>query len=73
MCFYFQDGLDVAINDLPQKSEQLEGLAKEIQEKGRRCVTFCGDMSEEADVKALVDKVVSELGGLDVVRLYFCT
>jgi len=62
-----EDGLDVASNDLPQKSEQLEGLAKEIREKGRRCVTFYGDMSEEADVKALVDKVVSELGGLDVM------
>jgi NAD(P)-dependent dehydrogenase (short-subunit alcohol dehydrogenase family) len=70
MGFCLQDGLDVAINDLLQKSEQLEGLAKEIREKGRRCITFCGDMSEEADVKALVDKVVAEFGGLDVVRLF---
>jgi len=62
-----EDGLDIAINDLLQKSEQLEGLAKEIREKGRRCITFCGDMSEEADVKALVDKVVAEFGGLDVM------
>jgi NAD(P)-dependent dehydrogenase (short-subunit alcohol dehydrogenase family) len=61
------DGLDVAINDLPQKREQLEGLAKEIREKGRRSVVFCGDVSEEADVKALVDKVVADLGGLDVM------
>lgn len=66
----YQDGLDVAINDLQEKSEQLEGLAKEIREKGRRCITFCGDVSEEANVKALVDKVVAELGGLDVVRFF---
>jgi NAD(P)-dependent dehydrogenase (short-subunit alcohol dehydrogenase family) len=61
------DGLDVAVNDLPQKSGQLEELANEIRAKGRRTTVFCGDMSEEADVKALVDKVVADLGGLDVM------
>jgi NAD(P)-dependent dehydrogenase (short-subunit alcohol dehydrogenase family) len=61
------DGLDVAINDMPDQKELLESVAEEIQKKGRRAVTLCGDASEEKDVKALVDKAVEELGGVDVV------
>jgi NAD(P)-dependent dehydrogenase (short-subunit alcohol dehydrogenase family) len=61
------DGLDVAINDLPNQKEPLESLAEEIRAKGRRVVTFCGDISKEEDVKALVAKAVEELGGIDVV------
>jgi NAD(P)-dependent dehydrogenase (short-subunit alcohol dehydrogenase family) len=61
------DGLDVAINDMPDQKELLESVAEEIQKKGRRAVTLCGDASEEKDVKALVDKAVEELGGVDVM------
>lgn len=56
------------MNDLPSRKEQLDELVKEIQGKGRLSVAVCGDVSEEADVKILVTKVVEELGGLDVVR-----
>jgi len=61
------DGLDVAVNDLPDHKELLEGVVEEIQKKGRRAVVICGDASEEQDVKALIDKTVEELGGVDVV------
>jgi NAD(P)-dependent dehydrogenase (short-subunit alcohol dehydrogenase family) len=61
------DGLDVAVNDLHDQKELLEGVVEEIQKKGRRAVAVCGDVSEEQDVKALIDKAVEELGGVDVV------
>lgn len=65
------DGLDVAVNDIPSKSEQLQKVVEEIAAKGRRSCAVPGDMSKEEDVKTMIDKVVQELGGLDVVRTEF--
>lgn len=61
------DGLDVAVVDLPSKRGQLEVVAKAIREKGRRCLALVGDMTVEDDVIAMVDSTARELGGLDVV------
>jgi len=61
------DGLDVVVNDLIEQVELLESVAEEIRKKGRRAVAFCGDTSEEEDVKAMVNKAVEELGGVDVM------
>lgn len=62
------DGLDMVINDLPANEIALNGVVDEIRAHGRRAIAFCGDISEEAVVQDLVDKAVSELGGVDVVR-----
>lgn len=64
-----EDGLDVAINDLPHQIEKLSQVAEEIHAKGRRSFICCGDGSVEEDVRSLVAKVVEELGGLDVVSV----
>jgi len=62
------DGYDVAINDLPEKKGKLEELSAKIREKtGRRVLIHIADVSEEEQVKALVDTVVQTLGGLDVM------
>ena len=61
------DGLDVAVVDLPSKRGQLEAVAKAIRAKGRRCLVLEGDISVEDDVIAMVDRTARELGGLDVV------
>lgn len=62
------DGFDVAINDLPRKSEALELLSAEISAKGRRSCIIPADVSVEEEVEIMVTKVVTELGRLDVVR-----
>ncbi len=62
------DGIDVVLNDLPRKSDQLDGVVKAIQAKGRRAAAVLGDATVEADVIALVDTAVKEFGGLDIVR-----
>lgn len=62
-----QDGLDVAINDVPDKEAQLAKVAQAIESKGRRAVVVCGDVSSEPDVAAIVSRTVADLGGLDVV------
>jgi NAD(P)-dependent dehydrogenase (short-subunit alcohol dehydrogenase family) len=64
------DGLDVALNDLSSKSSELESLKKEIEAKGRKSAILLGDVSSEPDVIAMIEGIVSQLGGIDVVSLY---
>ncbi|KAL6297963.1 NAD-P-binding protein [Sparassis latifolia] len=61
------DGFDVAVNDIPAMAESLKALAEKIRQKGRRSLAVTGDVSNENDVKTVVDKVVETLGGLDVM------
>ncbi|KAF4566424.1 hypothetical protein EYR36_011850 [Pleurotus pulmonarius] len=62
------DGFDVAINDIAPKQAALDQLVSEITSKtSRRAIAVPGDVSKDGDVKGIVDKVVRELGGLDVV------
>ena len=62
------DGLDIALNDSPSKGDELAAVARAIEQKGRRAIIVLGDVSAETDVKGIVDKTVTQLGGLDVVR-----
>ncbi|KAJ7649048.1 hypothetical protein DFH06DRAFT_1095195 [Mycena polygramma] len=61
------DGFDVAVNDIPSKSAQLEAVKAEVIAAGRGTAVFIGDVSVDADVKALVAGVVATFGGLDVM------
>ncbi len=61
-----EDGLDVAVNDLPNTSE-LDDVVREIESKGRRSVAVPADVSLEAGVEKMIQQVVQNLGGLDVV------
>ncbi|KAK0486685.1 short chain oxidoreductase [Armillaria luteobubalina] len=63
------DGFDVAINDisLDVKINKLTEVKAEIIQKGRQCGIFPGDVSNEEDVKRIVEGVVNTLGGLDVM------
>lgn len=62
------DGYDVAVNDLSVQSSKLEALASKIRTKGRKSIVLFADVSSEEDVENMVERTVSELGGLDVVR-----
>ncbi|KAJ7479452.1 NAD-binding protein [Mycena galericulata] len=61
------DGFDVAVNDIAPKAALLEGLKAEIMKTGRAASVFCGDVSVDAEVKAMVQETVDILGGLDVM------
>ncbi|KAF9260801.1 short chain oxidoreductase [Marasmius fiardii PR-910] len=64
-----EDGFNVALNDLPSKSSELQQLENEIKalRKETKTVIVTGDVSSEAEVKGMVERVVEELGGLDVM------
>ena len=61
------DGLDIAVNDIVSKSDKINEVVEEIRKKGRKAIAIPGDVSKEADVQAMVEKAVQELGRLDVV------
>jgi len=61
------DGLDVAVNDIASKSEDLKKVVADIEAKGRRSIAVTADVSSEEEVKAMVEKVAKELGSLDVM------
>lgn len=65
------DGIDVAVNDISDKSEQLEVVASELRAKGRRGLSVPADVSSETDVITMVSKTVDELGCLDIVSLHY--
>ena len=48
-------------------AEAVEETADLIRKAGGTAIAMAGDAGEEADVKAAIDRAVSELGGLDVV------
>ena len=52
-----KDGFDLGLFDLPRAKDRLEGLAETVKEEhGTRVVTVYGDVSQEEDVKALVER-----------------
>jgi len=61
-----KDGLDVAVNDLPNTSE-LDDVVREIESRGRRSFAVPADVSLEEDVEKIIQQVVQKLGGLDVM------
>ena len=61
-----EDGLDVAVNDLPNTSE-LDDVVQEIESKGRRSLAVPADVSLEEGVEKIIQQVVQKLGSLDVV------
>ena len=60
------EGADVAVNDV-EGAEQAEAVAQEVREMGRRAVVVMADVAKPDQVQAMVDGVVSELGGLDIL------
>ncbi|KAK5046734.1 hypothetical protein LTR84_007495 [Exophiala bonariae] len=61
------DGLDVAVNDIPPQSGDLDKVKVEIEQKGRRSVCVIADVTNEEEVKNMVATTVETLGELTVL------
>ncbi|KAG1724470.1 NAD(P)-binding protein [Suillus lakei] len=63
------DGFDIGLSDIPTNKSNLEEVAREITSTyaGRRACLLLADVTVEDDVRNMVDGVVTELGGLDVM------
>ncbi|KAJ7621462.1 hypothetical protein FB45DRAFT_1062421 [Roridomyces roridus] len=56
----------VAVNDI-SVSEDLQSLVKEIQQRGRASSIHAADVSQDAQVKQMIEAVVQKHGSLDVM------
>ncbi|QRV82890.1 Enoyl-(Acyl carrier protein) reductase [Ceratobasidium sp. AG-Ba] len=61
------DGVDVAVNDIPQKQNALLELVKEIEARGRKSIAIPGNVANQVEVKEMVSKTVELLGSLDIM------
>ncbi len=60
-------GADVVVTDLNTESGQLDAVSEEIKAMGRKSISIKTDISSQADVKNMIDTVMQELGGIDIL------
>lgn len=59
-------GADVAVNDVA-RPEAAEAVVAELEAMGRRGVVVLGDVSNESDVKSIVETAEAALGPVDIL------
>lgn len=64
---FAREGADVAITFLPEEEDDAQHVRTQIETAGRRAVLISGDLSRREFCSEAVDKVVQELGGLDIL------
>lgn len=63
---FAEEGADVAVN-YTSKPDSAEEVAAWVRSKGQRAMTVKADVANRAQVEAMVDKVWSELGPIDLL------
>jgi len=64
---FAREGADVLIAYLPDEEDDARDTARLIDEAGRKAVTVPGDVRSESHCEAIVQRAVTELGGLDIL------
>jgi len=59
-------GADVAVN-YSRSVDEAQSAVAEIEALGRKALCVRADVSDDGEIKAMVDQVVAELGGLDIL------
>jgi len=64
---FSREGADVLIAYLPDEEEDAQATVQLIEKAGRKAVAVPGDIREEAHCTAIVEKALSDLGGVDIL------
>jgi NAD(P)-dependent dehydrogenase (short-subunit alcohol dehydrogenase family) len=64
---FAREGADVLISYLEGEEQDASETARVVEDAGKKCVRVPGDISEEAQCQALVQKAVDEFGRIDVL------
>jgi NAD(P)-dependent dehydrogenase (short-subunit alcohol dehydrogenase family) len=64
---FAREGADVAISYLPQEEQDAQETRRWIEDAGRRALTIPGDISAETHCVAMIDRVRSHFGRLDIL------
>ena len=60
-----REGANVAV--LSRTAEEIDAVAAEIEKAGGKAISIPADVSDDADMKSVVGKVVERFGALDIV------
>ena len=63
---FAREGADLLISYLNEEDDAAE-TARLVEQAGRRCVRVAGDIADAGHCRAIVDRAVSELGGVDIL------
>ena len=58
---------NLALNDIADGGQELEGVAEEIRARGREALVVTADVRDSAQVDAMVKQVVDRFGRLDIL------
>ncbi|WP_267396599.1 MULTISPECIES: SDR family oxidoreductase [unclassified Sphingomonas] len=64
---YAREGADVAIAYLADEQPDAEETRGWVEQAGRRCLLLPGDLRDRDHCRALVERTVAELGGIDIL------
>lgn len=64
---FAREGADVAISYLPEEEADAREVIDLIEAEGRKGLALPGDIQDEAWCREMVEKAVSQLGGLDIL------
>ena len=64
---FAREGADVLISYLEEEEADATETAGVVEEAGRQCVKVPGDIVDEAQCQAVIQKAVDEFGGIDIL------
>src|SRR3712207_5900921 len=64
---FAREGADVVISYLEAEERDAQETARVVRDAGRTAVTVPGDLQDEGYCRALVERTVQELGGIDIL------
>jgi NAD(P)-dependent dehydrogenase (short-subunit alcohol dehydrogenase family) len=64
---FAREGADIVMTYLPSEEPDAAEVEKLIKDAGRKAVKMPGDIADENFCKELIEKTVSQLGGLDIL------
>lgn len=65
--FFAREGADVLITCLPEERDDAAEVRMAIEALGRRCVVMEGDLAGRGFCDRVIERAVSELGGIDIL------
>ncbi len=64
---YAREGADVAIGYLQEEQTDADETKRLIEHEGGKCLLLPGDVTDETFCKSMIEKCVSEFGGIDIL------
>src|SRR4051794_17005914 len=64
---FAREGADVVLSFLEEEAEDARETARVVEAAGRKAVTMPGDLQDDGYCRALIERSVADLGGIDIL------